>query len=169
MMKNSLVGLSRGLRHFRGLSRSFILDPQVGGALIETAVAVPILSLFLLGVSEFGMASYEAIEVSNAAKAGVQYGTSSVAASTDTTGIGTAAQNDASNITLGTTTVARSYNCSDGTSPTGTYPNLACLSGAAIETILTVQTQASFNPPIHIPGMPSTLTIHGQAAQKVMQ
>jgi Flp pilus assembly protein TadG len=169
MMKNPPFRLSEGFRYFHWLSRLLILDPEVGGALIETAVAAPILSLLLLGASEFGMATYDAIEVSNAAKAGVQYGTSSVAASTDTTGIGTAAQNDASNIALGTTTVARSYDCSDGTIPTGTYPNLACLSGAAIETILTVRTQASFRPPIHIPGVPSTLTLHGQAAQKVMQ
>jgi len=169
MMKNPPFGLRRGLSYIHRLSRWLVFDPQVGGALIETAVAVPILSLLLLGGSEFGMASYEAIEVSNAAKAGVQYGTSSVVASSDTTGIGTAAQNDASNITLGTTTAARSYTCSDGTNPTGTYPALVCTSGAAIETILTVRTQASFRPPIHIPGVPLTLTLHGQAAQKVMQ
>ena len=63
----------------------------------------------------------------------------------------------------------RSYTCSDGTNPAGTYPNLACPGGAAIETILTVRTQASFSPPIHLPGVPSTLTLHGQVVQKVMQ
>ena len=153
----------------RRLLRSVVFGPEGGGALIETALAAPLLSLLLLGASEFGLVDYEAIEVANAAKAGAEYGTSSLSAAADTTGIRTAAINDASNITLGTTTVGRSYICSDGTSPTGTLPNLVCTSGAALETILMVQTQASFNPLIHIPGVTSTFTLHGQAVQKVMQ
>lgn len=138
-----------------------------GGALIETALALPLLSLLLLGASEFGLVDYEAIEVTNAAKAGVQYGAQSAARSGDTGGIQNAATLDAPNITLGTTTVARSYICSDGSSPTGTPP--ACGSGLALETILTVKTQATFIPLIHIPFVTPSFSLHGQATQKVLQ
>lgn len=143
------------------------LYAECGGALIETALALPLLSLLLLGASEFGLVDYEAIEVMNAAKAGVQYGAQGVANSGDTTGIQNAARADAPNITLGTTTVGTSYICSDGTTPTGTP--LACLSGATVEGILTVKTQATFNPLIHIPFVTPSFTLHGQATQKVLQ
>jgi hypothetical protein len=38
-----------------------------------------------------------------------------------------------------------------------------------IETILTVQTQASFTPAIRLPGLPTSFTLHGHAVQKVLQ
>lgn len=138
-----------------------------GGALVETALAMPLLSLLLLGASEFGLVDYEAIEVTNAARAGVQYGAQGSTYAADLTGIRNAAKLDAPNITLGTTTTAMSYICSDGTAPTGTP--LACLGGVAIETILTVRTQATFDPVIHIPFVTPTFTLYGQATQKVLQ
>jgi len=148
-----------------GASR--LLGADHGGALIETAVALPLLSLLLLGASEFGLVDYEAIEVTNAAKAGAQYGGQGQAYAADTTGIQNAATADAPNITLGTTTANTSLICSDGTTPTGTP--VTCASGAAIETILTVKTQATFNPVIHIPFVTPSFTLHGQATQKVLQ
>lgn len=143
------------------------LRGAAGGALIETAVVLPILSLLLLGASEFGLVDYEAIEVTNAAKAGVQYGAQNAASAADTAGIQNAAVFDAPNITLGTTNVSRAYICSDGSNPTGVP--LACGSGLALEIILTVQTQATFNPLIHIPGVTTSFVLHGQASQKVLQ
>jgi len=138
-----------------------------GGALIETALALPLLSLLLLGASEFGLVDYVAIEVTNAAKAGAQYGAQGSRFTQDTTGIQNAAKADAPNITLGTTSASISYLCSDGTTPTGTP--LTCLNGGAIETILMVKTQATFNPLIHIPFVTPSFTLHGQATQKVLQ
>jgi hypothetical protein len=98
--------------------------------------------------------------------AGVQYGGQDAATAADITGIQTAASNDAPNITLGTTAVSHSCICSDGSAST-------CLatdcSGSNIETILTVQTQATFDPLIHLPGLPTTYTLQGQAIQKVLE
>ena len=139
---------------------------EKGGALIELALTVPILVLILLGAAEFARVEYAGIEVSNAAMAGVQYGGQDAATAADITGIQTAASNDAPNITLGTTTVSHSCICSDGSAST-------CLatdcSGSNIETILTVQTQATFDPLIHLPGLPTTYTLQGQAIQKVLE
>jgi Flp pilus assembly protein TadG len=137
-----------------------------GGALVETALAMPFLLMLLIGAAEFGMATYAAIEVSNAAMAGVQYGAQSASTSGDVTGIQTAAANDAPNITLGTTNVSHSCICSDGSGSTCLSTDCA---GSNIETILTVQTQTTFNPGFHLPGLPPSFTLRGLAVQKVLQ
>jgi len=135
-------------------------------ALVELGFTLPILIALLLGSAELARAAYMGIEVSNAAKAAVQYGVQNSATAADTTGMQTAATNEAPNITLGTTTVSTSYICSNGTSTSGSPPTCT---NASVETILTVQTQATFTPVIHIPGMPGSIAIHGQAVQKCLQ
>jgi Flp pilus assembly protein TadG len=152
---------------FRQKIESFEVGQEYGGALIETALAVPLLALLLLGASELGMADYQAIEVTNAAKAGAQYGAQSVITAADISGIQTAAQNEASNLTQITTTKSTTTICSDGNPTTGTPPG--CPSGAVVETILTVQTQSTFDAVIIIPGLTPSFTLHGQAVQKVAQ
>lgn len=137
-----------------------------GQALIETAVTLPILLLLLCGAVEIGRAACASIEVSNAAMAGVQYGAQNSSTAADTAGIQLAATNDAKDITLSTPTVSHSCICSNGSA--STCQPTDC-SGSNIETILTVQTSASFNPGFHIVGFPNTFTINGQATQKVLQ
>jgi Flp pilus assembly protein TadG len=149
------------------LRRWGAMGGENGGALIETAFAVPLLLLLLLGAAEFGMADYESIEVANAARAGAQYGAQGPETVGDLTGIRNAASLDAGNITLGLTTSALSYICSDTSNPTGTP--LSCASGATMETILTVKTQAAFNPVIHVPGFGGSIALHGSASEKVSQ
>ncbi len=141
-------------------------DGQIGQALVELAVTMPLLLVIFVGAFEMGRVAYTSIEVSNAALAGVQYGSQTAATAGDTTGIQTAAQNDAPNVALGTTTASSSCICSDGSAST-------CLSTdcstSHIETILTVKTQATFNPGFHLPGLATSYTLHGQAIQKVLQ
>ena len=142
------------------------IDERAGSAIVETALMVSVFSAMLIGAAEFGKVGFVAVEVSNAAKAGVQYGVQSASNSGDLTGIQNAAANDASDITLGSTTVSHSCICSDGTAST-------CLStdcsSSHIETILTVRTQATVTPSIRLPGLPTSYTLHGWAVQKVMQ
>jgi Flp pilus assembly protein TadG len=131
----------------------FEFGQENGGALIETALALPLLALLLLGASELGLADYQAIEVANAAKAGAQYGAQNSTTAADIPGIRLAARNDASNLnrlrtTVSTTTIS---------------------SGATIETILTVKTEAPFNPVVIIPGLTPSFLLHGQAVQMVIQ
>ena len=49
-------------------------DCESGQALVETAIALPLLLLFVLGAAELGQVIYGAINVSNAAKSASQYG-----------------------------------------------------------------------------------------------
>jgi Flp pilus assembly protein TadG len=145
--------------------RSKLIAEERAQALLEVALTLPILLLLLLGAAEMARVSYAAIEVANAARAAVQYGAQNSTTAADTTGMQTAASNDASNIASVTTTVSTSYICSNGSSASGTPP--AC-SGSAVETILTVNTQATINPMIHL-YLPTTFTVHGRAVQKCLQ
>jgi Flp pilus assembly protein TadG len=139
---------------------------EKGGALVELALTLPVLLAMLVGAVEFTLVERAAIEVSNAAMAGVQYGTQEPTTAADVTGIGTTAQSDAPDITLLPTTATESCICSDGSAST-------CLptdcSGSNIETILTVTTSTTVTPLIHLPGLPSSYTLTGQAIQKVKE
>jgi TadE-like protein len=163
----SALGLFRVQTDSARAGRWAAMRGENGGALIESAFAVPLLLLLLLGAAEFGLADYESIEVANAARAGAQYGAQGPWTVGDLTGIQNAASLDAGNITLGTTTSSLSYACSDNSTPSGTP--LGCGGGASMETILTVKTQAAFNPVIHVPGFSPSITLHGWASQKVSQ
>jgi Flp pilus assembly protein TadG len=139
---------------------------EYGGALIEAALTLPILFLLLLGATQFAMIEYQAIEVTNAANAGAQYGTSSPALAKDVTGIRLAATMDAANIAISTPTVSISCICSNGGA--STCANTDCAS-SHIEQILTVQTQATYTAPFRWPGLPTTFTLNGVAVRKVLQ
>jgi Flp pilus assembly protein TadG len=139
---------------------------EKGQSLVEVALTLPLLILLLVGAAELGWVAYAAIEVSNAASAGVQYGAQTTITASDTTGIQTAATDDAANLRGLTATSSFSCICSNGSAST-------CLrtdcSTSNIEEILTVKTQAPISPLIKLPLLPATFTLHGQAVQKVIQ
>ncbi len=139
---------------------------QSGQALVELALSMPLLVLLLLGAAELARVAYAAIEVSNAAKAGVQYGGQNATTASDTGGIQNAATNDAPDVTLDPTTVSISCICSDGSASACLRTD--CPTSHILET-LSVKTQATFDPLIYLPGLPRSFTIHGQATQKVLQ
>jgi len=137
-----------------------------GQALVEAALTLTVLCLLLLGAVEFGKVAYASIEVTRAAKAGVQYGDASTTTATDATGIANAAAQEAADLPNLTTTSSVSCVCANGAA--STCSNTDC-SGSAILEVLTVHTTATFDPGIHLPGLPSTYTLHGLAVQQVLQ
>jgi Flp pilus assembly protein TadG len=177
-----LASYSRARQRRLGATRKIAANEE-GQALIEAAVTLPILLLLLVGATDFAMAAYGSIEVTNAANAGADYGAASAIAAADQAGIENAAATDAANMvtpagasTL-TTSVSYSYICSNGAPWAGTPPVVSCPGGAAVETILTVNTTASYSPPIHLValpfigtlGLPTSYTLVGQAVRKVSQ
>ena len=133
-------------------------------ALVETSLSVMLFALLIFGATEFARLAYVAIEVSNAAKAGVQYAASSSSTSGDGTGVQTAATNEAKNITVTATLQPLSIVCSDGTAYSKTN---GCAAGTSAVSTVTVTTSTSFNPLIHIPGFGGSFTLTGQASQVV--
>jgi len=152
-------------RSFNAILRAFCRS-EAGGALVETAITLPMLVTLTLGAVEFARVAYASIEVANAAKAAVSYGAQSKATVGDTTGIQTVATNDAADLTGLTSVPTTSYICSDGSAATGT--NTDC-STSQIEAILTVTTSASYSPIISIPGFRGPYTLTGRAVQKVLK
>jgi Flp pilus assembly protein TadG len=150
-----------------GLIRRLMND-ESGQSLIEVYVILPILMLILVGAVEMGRVAYASIEVMNAAAAGVQYGAQNPISAFDAPGIALVAQNDAADITLSSVTPSRSCICST-TPATGCAATGTACPGSNPETILTVTTQASFNPGFRLPGFPTSFTLQGKAVQKVLQ
>lgn len=148
------------LRFLLALRRS-----ERGQALIETAIVAPVLVTLMIGAADLARVARASIAVANAAKAGAQYGAQNGFTAQDATGIATAASNEASNLTL-TTTSSYACVCSDGTA--STCQNTDC-STSHMEETLTVHTQASVTPLIHLPLLPSTWNVQGQAVQRCLQ
>ena len=137
-----------------------------GQAMVEMALTFPVLVILLVGAAELARVAYSAIEASNAAHAGAQYASQSGYTATDTTGISNAAAADAANLSGLSTTSSITCACSDGTA--SACLNTDCANSHTEETV-TVNTQATINPNFHIPGLPTTYTVHGQAVQRCYQ
>jgi Flp pilus assembly protein TadG len=154
------------------------LKREDGQALVETALSIALLFLMMLGVVEFGQFAYAAIEVMNTAKAAAQYGSQTPATAANLAGMLQAAKNEYSTpsaVSLVSPTASSGYacNCSGSTSAVScTNNSLAsptCAAGSALEVTVTVQTQVSYTPGIHIPGIPGPFVIKATAIQKVLQ
>ena len=139
-----------------------------GQALVELAMTMPLLLLLLLGAVELARAAYATIEVTNAAEAAVRYGAQNRTTANDTTGMQLAAQSDAANITLTSTTPSTTCGCADGTQGGSSCSDFSCSDGSPTIETLTVTTKASFDPLIHLPALPTTFTLHGYAVQEVL-
>lgn len=136
-----------------------------GQALVETALVFPILVTLLLGAADLARVAHASIAVTNAARAGAQYGAQDGFTAQDSTGIATAASNEASNLTI-TTTSSYACVCSDGSA--STCLNTDCATSHMEETV-TVNTQATVSPAIHLPILPATWTVKGQAVQRCLK
>src|SRR5262245_16005241 len=86
-----------------------------GQAVVEVAIAAPLLAFLLVAAADFARVFFLWIELNNAARAGVQYGAQSLIFAADTDGMKNAAASDASGIT-GMTTTATLCTCISGTS-----------------------------------------------------
>jgi Flp pilus assembly protein TadG len=136
-----------------------------GQSLVETALVIPILVILLIGGSELAFVMHAAITVSNAAKAGAQYGAQNGFTAQDATGIVNAANGEAGNLTV-TTTSSYACVCSDGTSST-------CLgtdcSNSHIEQTVTVNSSTTMTPIVQLPFLPKQWTIKRTAVQRCLQ
>lgn len=142
---------------------------ESGSALVELALSVPLLSTLLLGAVEFGRVTYAGIEVSNAARAAVQYAATNGGSSADTGGIQNAAQNDSGNLGSSVTATVYSDTCvCSGSESTAHTCGTACPSGQFIMETITIQTSATFSPLVSIPGIKGPFTLNGYAKQMVL-
>jgi Flp pilus assembly protein TadG len=176
---NKIVQLSAGFVKRRMCGRwmrcRFLREEQ-GNALIEMALCISLLGMpLLVGTVEIGGMIYTSIEVSNAAHSAAMYGMISSTFAANSSGMVTAAQNEATD--LGTNlsvTPTVYYACSSsigGTQySTQSAANTACTNGSnhTLEFVK-VNTSVSVSPPIRCPGLPATYTLTGSSTMEVQE
>ena len=156
---------------------------ESGQSLLELAFLAPLLLILAIGIVEMGRYASFGILVGNAARAGAAWGAQNLASSVDTTGIGTAAQNDFQNgqsLSGLTVTSSTSCGCDDGgmtTTATACSGGTAgtCSSGHWV-VMVHVTASGTFNPLFSYPAgglfgylkIPS-LTFSSTATQRVAQ
>ncbi|HEY9157720.1 TadE/TadG family type IV pilus assembly protein [Candidatus Binatus sp.] len=148
----------RGGRHRRGRAR--------GQAAVELALSLPLLLMMFLVVVETGRAFYIAISVSNAARAGVQYGSQNLSTAADNAGMRAAAANDAPNIVGMTTTATHFCQCANGNASTCLSTDCA---GSHRLLYTQVNTSAPYTPLVNFMGILPPITVPGKAIMRVVQ
>ena len=160
-----------------------------GAALVELALTAPLFMLLMMGAIELGRVAYYAIEVQNAARAGASYGSVNIGNANQTSNVQQAAKNDAPDIaglvvvSPGSTCVCQIYNVTAGTrtynpssgttscSSSTIKTNCSADNATEIDTVIeyvTVSTSASVNPLVKIPSLPSTYSLSGASALRIL-
>jgi len=139
--------------------------------MVELAIALPILLLLTLGVIEFGRAAYFSIEVSEAARAGAQYGSQSLADAANSPNITQAALNSVPDISSGSMTVTgvnQSCVC-PGTVAVTSGPCAGPLGCPYPLVYLTVTTNYPLSTLFQYPGLPTSFNLNGSATMPVQR
>jgi Flp pilus assembly protein TadG len=139
-----------------------------GQSVVEIALVTPMLLLLLVGTIEIGRYAYYGIEVSSAARAGVQYGAQSLADSKDLAGITQAARNDAPEVPGINVSTTNQCACSNSPANFVGCPAWGCAPGHGL-VFLKVDTAANIRPLFRYPGLPVTFAARGHAIMRVMQ
>ena len=135
-----------------------------GSAAVELATVLPVLTLLVIGVADFGRVHFTAITVANAAKAGAQFGAQSTVTSSDTAAMNRAARNEAADIGPILTSSGHFCRCPDGSTPscTGT-----CVGYGVPEVFVQVSATKSVSFLMNYPGLPSSVTVTRRATFRV--
>jgi Flp pilus assembly protein TadG len=120
------------------------------------ALIVPLLLVMALGVGDFGRVLYWAITLSQAARAGAQYGAQSNAKAADSAGIQQAAVNEAQNIGSISVSSQRVCECTSGVAVSCTT---SCGTYGVPRVFVQVTTSSTFQTIAPYPGVPSTVSL----------
>lgn len=134
-----------------------------GTALVELMIVLPLLILFIVGAAEFGRVYYAAITVTNAARAGAQFGASD-GQSSNFAGMTAAAQSEAADLGTISSFPSQFCRCPDGSVPscTGT-----CSGFGAPEVFVKDSVVATVTFLLKYPGLPSSIIVRRTATFRV--
>jgi Flp pilus assembly protein TadG len=159
----------------RGLARR--LSSNRGSSLVELAVALPVLIVIIAGTIDFARVFYLSVSLTDAARAGAQYGSYSVARSGNVAGMETAATNAIPDVTGVSADAHRSCVCAtdDGafsdTSPSPnncTDPAAVSCPGQHVVVTVTVTASKTFTTVMHVlPGVPTSIDLSRGATLRV--
>jgi Flp pilus assembly protein TadG len=145
-----------------------VATPARGVATVEMALMLPFLLITMIGIIDVARAAFvSALPVANAASAGAFYGAQGPGYAVSTADILAAANADAQ--VSGMTITHSTYcECSD---PSETSPNCAVTDCPASRRMdfIQVDTSADWVPIFNYPGVPTTVTLVGQAVVQVAE
>jgi Flp pilus assembly protein TadG len=143
--------------------RGGICSRQTGQTVVELALLLPLLLLLLIGLTEIGRYAYFDILISNAARAGAQYGAQSLIQAADINGIRTAAQNDG----LAAMTITTQQECGCVATALGGCPT----GGVCPRPLTYVKVTASdtYTSLFNYPGIPRSLALSSTVTMRVSQ
>ena len=134
---------------------------ESGQGTVELALGATFFLLMMIVAADFARGFFMSIEVANAARAGVQYGSQNRNMAADTSGIQIAAQNDASNISGLTATPSVFCQCAGVT--------VACSPPQCSSPITYVQVVASatYTTMLNYPMVPHSIPMTSTAIMEV--
>jgi TadE-like protein len=157
-LKESLLG-PIGFR--AKATHASLVRSERGSSLVELGLMLPVLGLLLFGAIDFGRAYYLSIEVTNAARAGAQFGVENASSA----GMQNAATSDAPDVPGITATASYGCECPDGS---GQIPGCSSSPGCAnAVNYVQVTTNATYSPLIPWPGIPSSIPLTGEATVRI--
>jgi Flp pilus assembly protein TadG len=156
---------------------------ETGAAFIELAVAVPVLVVLLAGVGDFARIFYYSIELSNAARAGAQYGAASLTNAGSASGMQSTAAGASTNIGLSSSDIATLVTCvcsddtgSSFTATTGGANNCSApvttscpTAGTHRVLAVTVTATKTFSPIMRVPPLPASMSLTRSATERVSE
>ncbi len=132
-----------------------------GQSTVEMTFVAPVIVLLLVVVADFARGFYAAIEVANAARAGVQYGAQNYTTAVDYEGMQQAALNDGKNIS-GLSARASDFCMCNGSKVACSPP--AC---SQPQAFVEVTANATFKTMLSYPGIPSPVPLSSTAVMEV--
>lgn len=145
-----------------------LLRSESGSSVIEAAILAPALLLLFLGAADFGRGYYLAEEVAGAAHSGAEYAIQNPGnVASDSTGIETAAKNDAPNVpNLHVGTPTWGCECSDGTSYSASCSTVPSKCTTNWVYKVTVTASAGYTPLFPWPGIPTSIALSSSATMR---
>jgi Flp pilus assembly protein TadG len=136
---------------------------RAGSALVEFALVTPFLLLLMAALLNYGLLLRTTVCVADAARAGAQYGSRSIANSTDSSGIEAAAVKSAPDVAHLTVTSTRSCSCPDGNPVSCTG---SCV-GGGVRIYVQVNASATGSAIFTYPALPFSGASSSQAVMRV--
>jgi Flp pilus assembly protein TadG len=135
-----------------------------GQSVVELAFMIPVMIALLLVVSDYARVFYAYLEVSDAARAGAQYGMQNRATAADLSRMQTTAVSAAPDLTAMTATASSFCTCSDGGA------TVSCSSSGCPTTLqlfVQVTTNYTFKTIFAFPGIPGSVALQGISVLRV--
>jgi len=139
---------------------------QAGTSLVEFAIIAPVFVFLAIGIIEIGRYTFFAIVVSNAARAGVQYGSQNTSTAVNASAMASAALADAEG--LAQVSASPTVYCENSSTDTATTCPTTTTPAPTTVYYVKVVTTGTFKSLLHYPGIPNNVPITGSAIMRVV-